>query len=314
MEFQDLIDSIPGISMVRHASGPVLDVVNDSRKVRAGACFICRRGLQADGHLHVDEAIQRGAVAVVAERPVDVPAGVGLAIANDGRCGLAAIARRFWGEPDQRLGVVGVTGTDGKTTTSRLIAWMLGAYVGGVGELTTVNARAGGTELSRQDRLTTPEAPVIAKLLQSMVEAGDEWAVLEVASHALELARVDGFAFNRAVMTNVTHDHLDLHGSLEGYRDAKRQLLQLLDAAPVDRHGKAAVLNADDPVVMGFADGLTSDVLTFGQFSPADVQVHMVDATETGMLLAGSSPWGVWEVEVPIVGRWVPANVAAAVA
>ena len=314
MEFQDLIDSIPDINMVRHASGPVLDVVNDSRKVRAGACFVCRRGLQADGHLHVDEAIQRGAVAVVAERPVDVPAGVGLAIANDGRRGLAAIARRFWGEPDQRLGVVGVTGTDGKTTTSRLIAWMLGAYVGGVGELTTVNARAGGKELSRQDRLTTPEAPVIAQLLQSMVEAGDEWAVLEVASHALELARVDGFAFNRAVMTNVTHDHLDLHGSLEGYRDAKRQLLQLLDAAPVDRHGKAAVLNADDPVVMGFADGLTSDVLTFGQFSPADVQVHMVDATETGMLLAGSSPWGAWEAEVPIVGRWVPANVAAAVA
>jgi len=314
VEFQNLIDSIPGISMVRNASGPVLDVVNDSRKVRAGACFVCRLGLQADGHLYVEQAIKRGAVAVVAERPVDIPAGVGLAIANDGRRGLAALARRFWGEPDQRLGVVGVTGTDGKTTTSRLIAWMLGAYVGGVGELTTVNARAGGMELSRQDRLTTPEAPVIARLLQSMVEAGDEWAVLEVASHALELERVDGFAFNRAVITNVTHDHLDLHESLEGYQDAKRKLLQLLDAAPVDRHGKAAVLNADDSVVMGFSDGVTSDVLTFGQFSPADVQVQMVDTTETGLLLAGTSPWGAWEARMPIVGRWVPINVAAAVA
>ena len=183
-------------------------------------------------------------------------ADVGLAIVPDGRVALASLARRFWGEPDRRLGLVGVTGTDGKTSTSRLIAWMLGAYVGGVGELTTVNTRAGGVDLAKASRLTTPEAPTVARLLARMVREGDAWAVVEVASHALELARVDGFAFDRAVITNVTHEHLDLHGTLEGYRAAKRRAAGTAGSSgPDDGRGKVAVLNADDSVTAGFAHG-----------------------------------------------------------
>lgn len=312
--FDELIAAIPNAVLVRPAPDAISDVIYDSRQARPGACFVCRRGLRSDGHTYIEEALQGGSIAVVVERPVDVPYGVGLALVNDGRTALAALARRFWGDPDRRLGLVGVTGTDGKTTTARLISWMLSAYEAGVGESTTVNVRVGGQDESTRGRLTTPEAPVTAELLHRMVGAGDTWAVVEAASHALELGRVDGFAFNRAVITNVTHEHLDLHGSLAGYRRAKRSLLDLLECAPDDTHGRVAVLNADDPVVACFATGLTSNVLTFGEEVNADVRVRISDVQEGALVVAGSSPWGNWEGPTTLRGRWNIMNVAAAVA
>ena len=314
-KFEELIAAIPNAVLVRPAPDAIADVIYDSRQARPGSCFVCRRGLRSDGHTYIEEALQRGSTAVVVERSVHVPDGVGLAIVKDGRKALAALARRFWGDPDRRLGLVGVTGTDGKTPTARLISWMLSAYNVGVGESTTVNARVGGQYRSTKGRLTTPEAPVTAELLYRMVEAGDTWAVIEAASHALELGRVDGFAFNRAVITNVTHEHLDLHGSLAAYRRAKRSLLDLLEHTPDDMYGRAAVLNADDPVVARFASGLTSEVLTFGEASNADVRVQISDSNDgEGFVVAGSSPWGNWEGPTTLRGRWNGMNVAAAVA
>ena len=312
--FDELIADLPGAELIRPSGTRIRDIALDSRDVRPGSCFVCRQGFRVDGHDYVGAALAAGATAIVAERPVETPADVGLAIVPDGRVALASLSRRFWGQPDRRLGLVGVTGTDGKTSTSRLIAWMLGAYVDRVGELTTVNTRAGGVDLEKAGRLTTPEAPVIARLLARMVREGDAWAVVEVASHALELARVDGFAFDRAVITNVTHEHLDLHGTLEAYRAAKRRLLDLLAQGPDDGRGKVAVLNADDPVTAGFADGCPVDVLTFGETNPADVSARCAGTTSDGLVVAGSSPWGHWEAPTRLRGRWNVANVAAAVA
>ena len=312
--FDELIAGLPGAELQRASGARIRDVAHDSRDVKPGSCFVCRQGFRVDGHAYVGAALAAGATAIVAERPVETPANVGLAIVPDGRVALASLARRFWGEPDRQLGLVGVTGTDGKTSTSRLIAWMLGAYVSGVGELTTVNTRAGGADLEKSGRLTTPEAPTVARLLARMVRGGDTWAVVEVASHALELARVDGFAFDRAVITNVTHEHLDLHGTLEAYRAAKRRLLDLLAQGPDDGRGKVAVLNADDPVTAGFADGCAVDVLTFGERNPADVSARWAGLTSGGLVVAGSSPWGEWEARTRLRGRWNVSNVAAAVA
>ena len=312
--FDALIAGLPEAELVRTTSAEIRDIAHDSRDVKPGSCFVCRRGLRVDGHAYVPSAVAAGAAAIVAERLIAAPPGVGLALVPDGRVALASLARRFWGEPDRRLGLVGVTGTDGKTSTARLIAWMLGAYVGGVGELTTVNTRAGGFDLDKTGRLTTPEAPSVARLLARMVRGGDAWAVVEVASHALELARVDGFAFDRAVITNVTHEHLDVHGTLAGYRAAKRRLLELLQRGPDDGHGKAAVLNADDPVTAGFAAGCAADILTFGQTKPSDVSARVAGVRPEGLVIAGSSPWGNWEASTKLHGRWNAANVAAAVA
>lgn len=312
--FADLLAACPDAEPRQPADQLIDSVHFDSRQVGAGACFVARRGLRDDGHAYIPSAIAAGAVAVVAERPVEVPAHVGLALVPDGRRALAALARRLWGEPDLALGTVGVTGTDGKTTTSHLIASMLQAQGEASGAMTTVGTWFGGEWLPAAGRLTTPEPPVIARQLRELVDAGADWAVLEVASHALELRRVDGFNFDRAVITNVTHEHLDLHGSVEGYRRAKRRLLDLLDASPTTERGRAAILNADDPVVAGFARHTRSDVITFGQQPRADVQSewHEFDGGRPRVTL--SSPWGRWTVPTKLAGPWNASNIAAAAA
>ncbi len=312
--FADLLAACPDAKLRQPAGGLIESVHFDSRQAGPGACFVARRGLRDDGHDYIPSAIAAGAVAIVAERPVEVPAHVGLAIAPDGRRALAALVRRLWGEPDLALGTVGVTGTDGKTTTSHLIAAMLDAQGRSAGAMTTVGTWLAGEWLPAAGRLTTPEAPVVAEQLCGLVNAGADWAVLEVASHALELRRVDGFSFDRAVVTNVTHEHLDLHGSVEGYRRAKRRLLDLLDASPASDRGRAAILNADDPVVAGFAAHTRSDVITFGRLPTADVQAEWVERDDGRRLVTLNSPWGCWDVPTNLIGPWNAANIAAAAA
>lgn len=312
--FTDLLTACPDAQLRQPAGGLIESVHFDSRQVGPGACFVARRGLRDDGHAYISSAIAAGAVAVVAERPVALPENVGLAIVPDGRRALAALARRLWDEPDLDLGTVGVTGTDGKTTTSHVIAAMLEAQGHTAGAMTTVGTWLAGEWLPAAGRLTTPEPPVIARQLRGLVDAGADWAVLEVASHALELRRVDGFSFDRAVITNVTHEHLDLHGSIEGYRRAKRRLLDLLDATPATARGRAAILNADDPVVAGFARHTRSDVITFGARPTADVQAEWNELDDGRPQVTLNSPWGRWAVPTNLVGPWNAANIAAAAA
>ena len=155
--FESLIAGLPGAELVQAPASSIGDIVHDSRDVRPGSCFVCRRGLRVDGHDYVPAALAAGAAAIVAERPIETPAGT-LAWRS---CPMVAWRWPTWraGSGASRIAgwdLIGVTGTDGKTSTSRLIAWMLGAYVAGVGELTTVNTRAGGADLKKSGRLTTP--------------------------------------------------------------------------------------------------------------------------------------------------------------
>lgn len=314
MRFSELIRAVPQAKVAPGGDPEVLSLVYDSRDVTPGACFVCRRGRRTDAHEYVEAAVRAGAVAVVAERGIDLAPGVAFATVLDGRRALAALALAFWESPDHELGLIGVTGTDGKTTTAQLIAWMLRAHGLETGELTTVRFAIGDVTIDKGTRLTTPEAPALAALLRQMSDAGARWAALEVASHALELARVDGFAFDRSVVTNVTHEHLDLHGSIDRYRAAKRRLLELLDDSEPRPYGKTAILNADDPVVAGFRAGLQSDLITFGVDTSADVRASHTTGDDGTLQIEGDSPWGGWSADTRLVGPWNASNIAAAVA
>jgi UDP-N-acetylmuramoyl-L-alanyl-D-glutamate--2,6-diaminopimelate ligase len=242
----DLVSALPRAKVRGDTDVAVEAISCDSRQVRPGGLFVAYRGVAKDGHGFVPQALANGAVAIVAEKPLkglDVP----LIVVPDGREALAYLSAAWHGAPSRKLTVVGVTGTDGKTTTCNLIHSILTAAGRRSGLVTTVNAVIGERVLDTGLHTTTPDAPDVQRYLAEMVCAGMDSAVLEVTSHGLEQHRVTACDFDVAVVTNVTHEHLDIHGSLKGYQKAKAMLFQHL-AASYRKPGvpKVAVLNADD--------------------------------------------------------------------
>jgi UDP-N-acetylmuramoyl-L-alanyl-D-glutamate--2,6-diaminopimelate ligase len=224
----------------------VLGITCDSRQVMPGSLFVAYRGVVADGHEFVHQAVARGAVAVVAERGLD-DLCVPLALVPNGREALAYLSAAWQGYPARYLTVVGITGTDGKTTTCNLLQSILSAAGRRSGLVSTVNAVIGDRVMDTGLHTTTPDSPDIQSYLAEMVGAGMEVAVLEVTSHGLEQHRVAACDFDVAVVTNVTHEHLDIHGSLEAYQGAKAMLfLHLMAGYRKPNVPKVAVLNADD--------------------------------------------------------------------
>lgn len=214
MRLSALVAALPGTRV----SGPDVDVLairTDSRTVEAGDLFVAYPGVTVDGHRFVPGAVARGAAAVVVERHVEVPAGVAQVVVPSGRAAWALLSAAWHGFPSRELTVVGVTGTDGKTTTSSLIGAILEAARIPTGLVTTVAAEIAGQSLDTGFHTTTPEPPEIQAYLRSMVAKGSRVAVLETTSHALALDKVLGIDYDLAVVTNVTHEHLDFtaHGT-----------------------------------------------------------------------------------------------------
>jgi UDP-N-acetylmuramoyl-L-alanyl-D-glutamate--2,6-diaminopimelate ligase len=242
----DLIAALPQAKVKGDLDVPVEAITSDSRRVRSGSLFVAYRGVEVDGHDFIPQAVARGAIAVVAERQIEsVP--VPLVVVRSGREALAYLAAAWHGFPARQLTVVGVTGTDGKTTTCNLLHSSLAAAGCRAGLVTTVNAVIGERVMDTGLHTTTPDAPDVQRYLAEMVAAGMEIAVLEATSHGLEQHRVSACDFDVAVVTNVTHEHLDIHGSLQAYQQAKAMLFHHL-LASYRKPGvpKTAVLNADD--------------------------------------------------------------------
>ncbi len=215
---------------------PVTGVVADNRKVMPGALFVAHKGLTNDAHRFIPDAIARGAAAIVCETPQPELAVPVVYVAH-ARSAFAQLCAAWYGHPSRSLTVIGITGTDGKTTTANILYGILRAAGAQTGVITTVNAMIGDAQLDTGLHVTTPEAADIQRYLAMMRDAGATHCVLEVTSHGLTLNRVDGVAFDVAAVTNITHEHLDLHGTREAYRAAKTLLFNM---AP------AHVLNADD--------------------------------------------------------------------
>ena len=232
----------------------VTSVVLDSRRVSGGSLFAALPGQHADGRSFAAEAVARGAVAVVAEAALpdlDAPQ----LVVRDGRAALALAAAWHAGFPSHRLGIVGITGTDGKTTTAYLVRAALESAGHRCGLVGTTDVIVGGRPLGNPARTTTPEAPELQAHLAAMLAAGDDWAVVESTSHGLAQQRVGEVAYDVGVLTNVTSEHLEFHGTREAYVAAKRGLFARLATSPANPDkgfGKHAVVNADDPEAGSF--------------------------------------------------------------
>ena len=222
-----LLERLPDAQIEGDSGKFVTSIEVDSHAVRPDAIFVALRGTNTDGHRFVRHAIANGARAVVVEspHPLKVPAGVTLVRVADTRRALSAMAAAFYGDPSRALDVIGITGTNGKTTASRMIAAILNAADVPCGVIGTVGAEF--RTKSWQLRNTTPLPPELNELLAQMRDDGARAAVMEVSSHALALERVEDVAFRIAVLTNVTRDHLDFHQTLEAYATAKRRLFDL---------------------------------------------------------------------------------------
>ncbi len=269
---------------------PVQDVTDDSRSVRPGSLFVAVPGLHADGHMFVPAAAAAGAAAALVERPQPDIALPQLVVERSAAA-LADAAAWWFGDPSLRLGVVGITGTDGKTTTAFLAAAALESAGLSSGLIGTVATQVGRVREANPEHTTTPGAPRLQRTLRAMADAGNAVAVVETTSHGLAADRVRGIAYDVAILTNLTHEHLEYHGSWEAYRDAKLSLFERLAvgrANPIKELGgrrwpKAAIVNADDPSAGAFA-GVAQEagarILTYGTdpsgpSGPASVDLHL---------------------------------------
>jgi UDP-N-acetylmuramoyl-L-alanyl-D-glutamate--2,6-diaminopimelate ligase len=287
------------------ASLAVASVAYDSRRVHEGAVFVALRGQKADGAAFAAQAVSRGAIAIVAETPRPEGVTVPWLQTSDARLALALLADRYYEHPSRRMPVIGVTGTNGKTTTAYLLASVLDAAGLPAGVMGTVSYRVGREE--REAARTTPEAPDVQQLLAEMIDHGCRSAVMEVSSHALALKRVDGMRFAAAIFTNLTRDHLDFHEDMESYFAAKRRLFEMLDGdAP-------AVINADDPRGPSLLAACRRAV-TYGISQPADVTPGPVQLALEGLTLDVRTPKGSVAIRSPLVGRPNVYNILAATA
>ncbi len=290
---------------------PVSGIVMDSRRVVPGNVFFALPGLRTDGSIHVAEALSRGAVAVVTNvAPAAAPAKVTFIQVEDPRAALARAARRIHRSPDRELKVVGVTGTNGKTTVTHLVKHFLedGPRVGLLG---TINYDLGARTVPSFK--TTPEAPDIFGMLAQMRDAGCREAVMEVSSHGIDQRRVLGMEFAAAVFTNLTQDHLDYHGTMEAYFQVKARLF----TGEVGRTPPVSVINYDDAHgrrLLGMIPAGAARVISYGESAGAQVRAEDVELgfKETTFTLVW--PEGRARVRSPLLGRYNVANVLAAVA
>lgn len=292
------------------ADPDIWSLSEDSRRVKRGALFLARAGTKADGRAFIADAIARGAVAVLAPngsgRPAELPAGVAWCESDDAPRAAALVSERFHGDPSHRLALVGVTGTNGKTTIAYLVQQLL-AFAGlRCGLVGTVEIDDGRERVPSQ--LTTPPALELSELFARMLENGCRAAAMEVSSHSLDQRRVAALAFRTAIFTNLTGDHLDYHKTMDNYANAKAELFRMLDAEGT------AVINVDDPWHKSMLPPRAKVLRTSLLDPTADCHatVHRMGLESMDVTFRG--PWGMFDLELPLVGRHNAMNALQAAA
>jgi len=283
---------------------PICSVTQNSRRAVRNTLFVAIKGTRCDGHDFIAHALERGASAVVCEDLPDTLPPCPVLQVHDSRFALSALADAFTGHPSKQLDTVGITGTDGKTSTATMLASIMERKGCSVGTLGTVSYRLGARCLNSS--LTTPDAMSLHQMLKEMVDSGLSHACMEVSSHALAMRRTAHVRFDVAVLTNITEDHLDFHLNREGYISAKQILFEQLDSDSI------AVLNADSPVCQRFSEVTPANVLTYGRGTWADITGEILYMDMHGMRISIRTPFETYEVCTPLIGEYNCENVLAA--
>lgn len=319
MQLEQLLTGLPAGSFSLHGSAavPVTGITYDSRRVQPGYVFVpwSDGQVHGDGYRFAPQAAANGAAVIVVTHAAldrvramlparDRPALLAVA---DARQALGGLAAAFYGYPSRRLRLIGITGTNGKTTTTYLLRHLLQRMGRRVGLIGTVQNIIGQEE--RAGGLTTPQAPELQSMLAEMVAVGTDYALLEVASHALVQKRVEGCQFDAAVFTNLTQDHLDFHGNMASYRQAKSLLFRQLKDT---RGGGYAVVNADDAAGQAMAAASAAPVIWYSLQGTGDLNATDVRPQAAGLAFDLSAGAQAWPVEMPLVGRFNAANALAA--
>lgn len=318
MTFADLLAPLKAEQSLVSGRGvlsvPITNVTDDSREVGPGSVFVAVKGGHLDGHAFLPQAIRQGAAALVVQDPlpeVEETVSVPVVRVGDSRRAVGLLAARLLGDPSQRLQLIGVTGTNGKTTITYLCKGLLETAGHCVGLIGTVAYLIGAERQAAAH--TTPGAVALQRLLANMVRAGVDAAVMEVSSHALALDRVAGCEFDVAVFTNLTQDHLDFHRDMEEYFQAKLRLFTGLGAGARKRGAKRAIVNMDDPRGNAVCAAASAPVWTYAIHQPADLRAESLDLKLRGTRFIAVTPAGRFPVESRLVGEHNVSNMLAAI-
>jgi UDP-N-acetylmuramyl-tripeptide synthetase len=304
MRLRNLISTLDGLQVFSFTDRNVTGITSDSRQVTPGVAFVALKGAADDGHKYIFDAISRGANVVVAQETVNVPEEVCLIVASNSRHVLAVMADIFYDHPSGKVKVVGITGTNGKTTTTYLLRSIFQLAGKKVGLLGTISYEIAGRVIPAPN--TTPGALDVQRYLAEMAAAGAEYAVMEVSSHALEQYRVDAVDFACGLFTNITPEHLDYHKTFDAYLAAKGKLFKYLPRTSI------AVLNADDPNANAMAKRTEATCVWYGIEKPAEYSAELVSMGLDGASIRLMTPAGAAEVSTALIGVHNVYNILAA--
>ncbi|MGE8204179.1 UDP-N-acetylmuramoyl-L-alanyl-D-glutamate--2,6-diaminopimelate ligase [Heyndrickxia sp. NPDC080065] len=309
MKLHTLLNVLPLVKLPNE-NPDIVDIVQDNRKVTSGSLFICIKGMTVDGHKFAKDAEEKGAAAIIAEHPIDVSLPV--VIVKDTKRAMAILADYFYDQPTQKLRLIGITGTNGKTTTSHLIDQMFRDANVNTGIIGTMYMKI--REQILETKNTTPDSMTLQKTFKQMVDLNVDCAIMEVSSHALDQGRVLGCDYDIAVFTNLTQDHLDYHHTMEEYRRAKSLLFSQLGNTYNHEHPKYAVLNTDDPASEKIKNETAAHIISYGIDHDADFFAYNIQMSASGTTFSLKSPEGVHEVHIQLIGKFSIYNVLAAIA
>jgi len=297
-EFSDYIEVGGNIKV------PILGIRYDSRHVREGDLFFCIEGYAHDGHDHIEAAYKKGAVAVVVKH-MPVSAKIPFVKVSDTRRAMAAISNIFFHKPSSRLNLTGITGTNGKTTTSYMLESIYLQAGIKTGVMGTINYRFQDIEVDAMH--TTPESPELNRFLFEVADAGAESVIMEVSSHAIALSRIACLKFDTAIFTNITPEHLDFHNTFENYRTTKKDFFRNMGV------GSKVVVNIDDPSGASIAERTAARVVTYS-LSKGDIYPKNVSVTKDGISFTVKTPGGSFAINSGMTGDYNVYNILAAVA